>query len=878
MNFFRRKAQVQPAPDREPQNPSPAGKPGAIVGTERSDGGASGGEKLAAIGGATDGVVRTVSSDWMGRPDLKGEEHVHIHVPGTLGVLARPNATLAEIWEARPDLLGSGRRYFLTTRLRGETGGGKGGAGARGGGAGGVERASAKVEVLFRGGDRLRAGLRLGGGKVEVLFGGGDRRRAGLRWAGALLAGTMGGGPWAEDHGRRESGSDVGWGAGLVRGGSDEGKGAEQKSLSSRLTFALLLFAGIVCDGRVEEVPGGTTLQQLWRRHPTLQPALICLFARIACDGRTEEVPGGTTLQQLWRRHPSLCDGRRYFLVTHPHTSNHAHTSTAAAAAATRGGGGGGGASAAANPGAADDADVLFRPQDVLQAGACYRAEPVRGDCLAAYPGAADDANVLFRPQDVFQAGACYHAEPVRDVLQAGACYRGEPVREVRVTLDCGVSAAAPETANDADVLFRPQDVAAAPGAVDDADVLFRPQDVLQAGACYRAEPDVLQAGACYRAEPVRGACYRAEPTPSCQLTFESTQKSTFPSFPSLAPVCQTPSCQAACLDARRGPLASMLAGVPQGTAALSQDPTPPLSTATIELPDGSTRDVEAGLTLREVHRKLSDHCGRLAKLVLLPAAGGNSTEGGGAADGGDGAGGAASAAGGGAASTAASAGALGDAAQRTPDNSPLHHLPSFATPSFNAPSPLASSPPPTLKLDPLFAAAGAATAAAAAGVATAGAAGGSFKVRPLHSPLRPSVARSHSSDNPSPELRAAAAPVIGAAPIEYRIAGYTVSGNTVMAPFAETGPAAAAAAAAAGNQVSLASVTRSHTVGQPGKWGGSNEIPKDPSATTSTTASAALGEKARWEGQAELLQQGENQGQSGIFQGALGKFSQFFK
>ncbi|CAI5459509.1 unnamed protein product [Closterium sp. Yama58-4] len=96
----------------------------------------------------------------MGRPDLKGEEHVHIHVPGTLGVLARPNATLAEIWEARPDLLGSGRRYFLTTRLRGELGGAKGGAGGRGGGGGGVERASAKVEVLFQGGDRLRAGSR----------------------------------------------------------------------------------------------------------------------------------------------------------------------------------------------------------------------------------------------------------------------------------------------------------------------------------------------------------------------------------------------------------------------------------------------------------------------------------------------------------------------------------------------------------------------------------------------------------------------------------------------------------------------------------------------------------------------------------------------
>ncbi|CAI5537045.1 unnamed protein product, partial [Closterium sp. Naga37s-1] len=202
MNFFRRKAQVQPAPDREPQNPSPAGKPGAIVGAERSDGGATGGEKHAATGGATDGVVRAAraypragdargfGSRHLGLTPLPINNtsragfwafsltilcsslpppsplpfpscrHVHIHVPGTLGVLARPNATLAEIWEARPDLLGSGRRYFLTTRLRGETGGGKGGfAGGRGGGAGGVERASAKVEVLFRGGDRLRAGL-----------------------------------------------------------------------------------------------------------------------------------------------------------------------------------------------------------------------------------------------------------------------------------------------------------------------------------------------------------------------------------------------------------------------------------------------------------------------------------------------------------------------------------------------------------------------------------------------------------------------------------------------------------------------------------------------------------------------------------------------
>ncbi|CAI7899080.1 unnamed protein product, partial [Closterium sp. NIES-54] len=374
MNFFRRKAQVQSAPDREPQNPSPAGKPGAIVGAERSDGGATGGGKHAATGGATDGVVRAVSSDWMGRPDLKGEEHVHIHVPGTLGVLARPNATLAEIWEARPDLLGSGRRYFLTTRLRGETGGGKGGfAGGRGGGAGGVERASAKVERVT----------------------GAPRRYQ-----------------------------------------------ATPHRLHAHVPSPS-------CPLSLSRVPSS--------------------FARIACDGRIEEVPGGTTLQQLWRRHPTLCDGRRYFLVTHPHTQPHTqpHTSSHARTTATHGGDG---ASAAA-PGAADDADVIFRPQDVLQAGACYRAEPVRG------------------------------------------------------------------------------------------------------------------------------------------------------------------------------PLASMLAGTTLSQAHSLQDTATAPTTATIELPDGSTRDVEAGLTLREVHRKLSDHCGRLAKLVLLPAAGGTGTEGsdaagGAAADGAAGAGG----------------------------------------------------------------------------------------------------------------------------------------------------------------------------------------------------------------------------------------------
>ncbi|GJP53842.1 hypothetical protein CLOM_g12969 [Closterium sp. NIES-68] len=502
MNFFRRKAQVQPAPDREPQDPSHAGKSGASDGAARPDGGASGGATDAPTGGAKDGVVRAVSGDWMGRPDLRGEELVHIHVPGTLGLLARPNASLAEIWEARPDLLGSGRRYFLTTRLRGETGG-------RGES---LARASAKVEVLFHGGDRLRAGLRY---------------RAHC-WLGPEASGA-GKGP-------------------VGRGGEREG--GEQQSMSSHLAFASLS------------------------------------FARVTAGQQAKEVPGGTTLQQLWRRHPTLCDGHRYFLVTHTHTAAAAAAAAAAGSAAT--------GAAAVAAAAADDADVLFRPQDVLQAGACYRAEPVRGPL----------ASMLAPP------------------LQS----------------------------------------------------------------------DPLQA--------------TAAPTTSA-------------TFPPTAP------------------------------------PTAPPTRATIELPDGTVREIEAGLTLREVHRKLSDYCGRLAKLVLLPGSDGGWSEGAAAAAGagaavaGDGDGAAAggstpassydnstskctSSSTGTSTSTSSSALLFGNDPQvlllpndtvkagrhykaqifypqRTPDSSPLQHLPSFASPSFNALSPHGSSPPPSMKLDPLFAAAAAA-------------------------------------------------------------------------------------------------------------------------------------------------------------------------
>ncbi|CAI5537044.1 unnamed protein product, partial [Closterium sp. Naga37s-1] len=144
------------------------------------------------------------------------------------------------------------------------------------------------------------------------------------------------------------------------------------------------------------------------------------------CDGRIEEVPGGTTLQQLWRRHPTLCDGRRYFLVTHPHTQRHTqpHTSSHARTTATHGGDG---ASAAA-PGAADDADVIFRPQDVLEAGACYRAEPVRGPLASMLAGTTlSQAHSL---QDTATAPMTATIElpdgSTRDV-EAGfmACYRG---------------------------------------------------------------------------------------------------------------------------------------------------------------------------------------------------------------------------------------------------------------------------------------------------------------------------------------------------------------------------------------------------------------------------------------------------------------------